>query len=45
MRELKYFQAIHEAQYQMLEADPDVLLLGLGVPGPTGIFGTTTGLQ
>jgi pyruvate/2-oxoglutarate/acetoin dehydrogenase E1 component len=45
MRELKYFQAIHEAQYQMLEADPNVLLLGLGVPGPTGIFGTTTGLQ
>ena len=45
MRELKYFQAIHEAQYQMLKSDPDVLLLGLGVPGPTGIFGTTIGLQ
>jgi len=45
MRELKYFQALHEAQAQMLAADPNVLLLGLGVPGPTGIFGTTTGLQ
>lgn len=45
MRELKYFQALHEAQAQMLEADPNVVLLGLGVPGPTGIFGTTTGLQ
>ena len=45
MREMKYFQAIHEAQSQMLEADPNVLLLGLGVPGPTGIFGTTSGLQ
>lgn len=45
MRELKYFEALHEAQAQMLEADPNVLLLGLGVPGPTGIFGTTRGLQ
>ncbi|MDB2423107.1 alpha-ketoacid dehydrogenase subunit beta [Paracoccaceae bacterium] len=45
MRELKYFQALHEAQSQMLESDPNVLLLGLGVPGPTGIFGTTSGLQ
>lgn len=43
-RELKYFQALNEAQAQMLEADENVLLLGLGVPGPTGIFGTTTGL-
>lgn len=45
MRELKYFQALQEAQAQMLAADPNVLILGLGVPGPTGIFGTTSGLQ
>ncbi|MEM7744400.1 MAG: transketolase C-terminal domain-containing protein [Pseudomonadota bacterium] len=44
-RQLKYFQAIHEATDQALDADENVLLLGLGVPGPTGIFGTTTGLQ
>jgi pyruvate/2-oxoglutarate/acetoin dehydrogenase E1 component len=29
----------------MLADDPDVLLMGLGVPGPTGIFGTSSGLQ
>ena len=45
MRTIRYFEAIHEAQSQMLEADSDVLLMGLGVPGPTGIFGTTSGLQ
>ena len=45
MREIKYFQALREAQAQMLAADPNVLVLGLGVPGPTGIFGTTSGLQ
>ncbi|MEM9139367.1 MAG: transketolase C-terminal domain-containing protein [Pseudomonadota bacterium] len=43
-RELKYFQAIHEATDQALAADRDVLLMGLGVPGPTGVFGTTKGL-
>lgn len=45
MRTLKYSEALLEGQRQMLAADPNVLLLGLGVPGPTGIFGTTTGLQ
>jgi acetoin:2,6-dichlorophenolindophenol oxidoreductase subunit beta len=44
MRRLKYYQAINEALAQCLEADPSVLVLGLGVPGPTGIFGTTSGL-
>ena len=44
MRELRYYQAINEALAQSLEADPSVYLLGLGVPGPTGIFGTTSGL-
>jgi pyruvate dehydrogenase E1 component beta subunit len=44
MRKLKYFQAINEAQAQSLEADPSVVVLGLGVPSPTGIFGTTSGL-
>ncbi|MEQ9111065.1 MAG: transketolase C-terminal domain-containing protein [Rhodospirillaceae bacterium] len=44
MRQIKYFEAVNEAQYQSLEGDPSVLLMGLGVPGPTGIFGTTSGL-
>ncbi len=44
MRKIKYSQALLEAQAQCLEADPSVLLMGLGVPGPTGIFGSTTGL-
>lgn len=44
-RQLKYYEAIREATDQALGADENVLLLGLGVPGPTGIFGTTSGLQ
>lgn len=37
-------QAIHEAQEDCLARDPSVFIIGLGVPGPTGIFGTTKGL-
>lgn len=44
-RELRYFEALREAQAQCLAADPETYLIGLGVPGPTGIFGTTKGLQ
>ena len=44
MRKIKYFEAIHEAHYQSMHADDNVIILGLGVPGPTGIFGTTKGL-
>ncbi|MDP3920158.1 MAG: alpha-ketoacid dehydrogenase subunit beta [Candidatus Omnitrophota bacterium] len=44
-RELKYFQAIREALDLSLEQDPSVYLMGLGVPDPKGIFGTTLGLQ
>ena len=43
-RLLKYAEAIREAQEQLLESDPSVYLLGLGVPSPTGVFGTTQGL-
>jgi pyruvate/2-oxoglutarate/acetoin dehydrogenase E1 component len=43
-RELKYYEALREAQDVCMAADDDVYLFGLGVPGPTGIFGTTTGL-
>jgi len=44
-RELKYFQAINEAISQCLASDPCVYVMGLGVPDPNGIFGTTLGLQ
>jgi pyruvate/2-oxoglutarate/acetoin dehydrogenase E1 component len=44
-RDLTYAQALHEAQDLCLAAHPEVILMGLGVPDPTGVFGTTTGLQ
>ena len=44
MREIKYKQAILEATDQCLAADPTVYLMGLGVPDPKGIFGTTVGI-
>lgn len=43
-RTLSYAQAIREAQDCCLARDPNVLLMGLGVPDPKGVFGTTTGL-
>jgi pyruvate dehydrogenase E1 component beta subunit len=43
-RLLTYAEAIREAQEQLLESDKSVYLLGLGVPTPTGVFGTTKGL-
>lgn len=45
MRELKLYQAIREGLDLMLEADPSVCVIGLGVPDPKGVFGTTLGLQ
>jgi len=44
-RQLTYSEAIHEAQDQCMAADPSVIVMGLGVPDPMGIFGTTLGLQ
>jgi len=43
-RLISFVEALREAQAQCLEADPRVYLLGLCVPGPTGIFGSTSGL-
>ena len=45
MRELKFAQAINEATDLCMAADSRVQIMGLGVPDPTGIFGTTTGLE
>lgn len=44
-RQISYVEALREAQDYCLGADPNVYLMGLGVPDPKGIFGSTTGLQ
>ncbi len=44
-RQLKYVEAIREAINLCMEVDPNVYVIGEGVPDPKGIFGTTTGLQ
>ena len=41
----KYHEALLEATDLCLARDPRVYLMGLGVPDPKGIFGTTLGLQ
>jgi pyruvate/2-oxoglutarate/acetoin dehydrogenase E1 component len=43
-RVITYAQAILEAQDQLMSQDPGVFLIGLGVPTPTGVFGTTKNL-
>jgi pyruvate dehydrogenase E1 component beta subunit len=43
-REIKFHQAILEATDLCMAADPNVYLMGLGVPDPKAIFGTTLGL-
>lgn len=45
IRQRKFFEAIREALDLCLEKDPAVYLIGLGVPDPKGIFGSTLGLQ
>ena len=42
---MKYSDAILDATNYCMNNDPKVLLIGLGVPDPKGIFGTTIGLQ
>ena len=44
-RVLKYKQAIKEGINQCMERDASVFVIGLGVPDPGGVFGTTLGLQ
>lgn len=44
-RQISYVEALREAQDYCLGADPSVYLMGLGVPDPKGIFGSTAGLQ
>ena len=44
-REIKFAQAINEAIDLCMAKDQAVYVVGLGVPDPKGIFGTTLGLQ
>jgi acetoin:2,6-dichlorophenolindophenol oxidoreductase subunit beta len=44
-RQLTFVQALNEATGQSMAADPAVYVIGLGVPDPKGIFGSTSGLQ
>ncbi|MBF8262508.1 MAG: pDH2 [Parachlamydiales bacterium] len=44
IRSLKFYEAIREATDQAMAADPSIYVMGLGVPDPKGIFGTTLGL-
>jgi pyruvate/2-oxoglutarate/acetoin dehydrogenase E1 component len=45
VRERTYNEALLEATDQALAGDERVYLMGLGVPDPKAIFGTTAGLQ
>jgi acetoin:2,6-dichlorophenolindophenol oxidoreductase subunit beta len=45
MPKIKYCEAILQATDQLMSVDPNVYVIGLGVPDPKGIFGTTLGLQ
>jgi acetoin:2,6-dichlorophenolindophenol oxidoreductase subunit beta len=44
-REITYAKAVLEATMQCMDADKSVYIMGLGVPDPKGVFGTTLGLQ
>ncbi len=44
-RQRTYVEAIREALDLCLEKDPAVYVMGLGVPDPKGIFGSTRGLE
>ena len=44
LRNLQFNEALLEATDQAMTADGRVILMGLGVTDPLGIFGTTKGL-
>ena len=44
-RQISFAEALREAQAYCLEANTNVYVMGLGVPDPKGIFGSTLGLQ
>ena len=45
MRKIKFSESILEATDYCMGVDPSVFIIGLGVPDPGGVFGTTLGLQ
>ena len=44
-RQISFAEALCEAQAFCLESNTNVYVMGLGVPDPKGIFGSTLGLQ
>ncbi|MCB1116863.1 MAG: alpha-ketoacid dehydrogenase subunit beta [Chlamydiia bacterium] len=44
-REITFSDAILEATTEQLSLDPSVCLMGQGITGPNGIYGTTKGLE
>src|SRR6185503_14273247 len=44
-RDLKFVQALNEATDLCMAKDSSVQIMGLGVPDPKGVFGSTLGLQ
>ena len=44
-RVLTYAEALREAQHQMLAEFPNLVVMGLGVPDPGGVFGSTKDLH
>ena len=45
MRKIKFFEAIKEGQTQLMLKDKNIIIMGLGVNDPKGIFGTTKNLN
>lgn len=45
MQNLKFKEAVHQALDQILGENLKTFLMGLGVPDPKGVFGTTIGLE
>ena len=43
-KEMTYGEALRDATAECLRRDPTTMIIGLGVPDPKGIFGTTGGL-
>ncbi len=44
-RRISYAEALREAQQQALAEFPDLIVMGLGVPDPGGVFGSTKNLH
>ncbi len=44
-RQITYAEALREAQHQMLAEFPNLVVMGLGVPDPGGVFGSTKDLH